>query len=512
MGYGPSLKGKKMHFEEATEQEYQEQQDAQAQAQASLDAEAEASRAENDHAAQELVVTQVKDVASIAEMQAEIKEWLSTQVNTDLKAIVTAAKEIVQVTTPEEREAAAKHATALQKGRTQGSAAKHKKFKAPVLAITKTLDARNRELSAIVEPEENRIRGLIDAYDEREREKVRLAEEARRKKVSDRITAAMQAKVTVDTEFAEVATDEEWDAHLAEAIQERDNAEAKRLAEEERKLAVQKQITSRLEIASKLGAKLSIEDAEFLTDDEFNVLRDGWEQAYLVTQETERRKAERASLLQRAADAGFILPQEDLAYMEEKVAAGSFENLEAAFMIWLGDMTKLRAHQEKEAKAAARLTERLAQVEELGIPCPPLKQVKESSEDEWADILRAFAPVPVADPVVATPAVLMTEDPVAPVAPVVAAPVAVDPGLTSGGTNPAAATNVTLEQVAVAESANGPTGLEKSLTEEKLALTEKINHLFDSFRTFGNGHCTKDPLKSAFMPVFLELKAIKESL
>ena len=112
----------------------------------------------------------------------------------------------------------------------------------------------------------------------------------------------------------------------------------------------------------------------------------------------------------------------------------------------------------------------------------------------------------------ATPAVLMTEDPVAPVAPVVAAPVAVDPCLTSGGTNPAAAPNVTLEQVAVAESANGPTGLEKSLTEEKLALTEKINHLFDSFRTFGNGHCTKDPLKSAFMPVFLELKAIKESL
>ena len=46
----------------------------------------------------------------------------------------------------------------------------------------------------------------------------------------------------------------------------------------------------------------------------------------------------------------------------------------------------------------------------------------------------------------------------------------------------------------------------------KNAETEKINHLFDSFRTFGNGHCTKDPLKSAFMPVFLELKAIKESL
>lgn len=531
-----------MYFEEATEQEYQEQQAEMAKAQASLDAEGEAANAEAA-AQQELVVTQVKDVASIAEMQAEIKEWLSPQVNTDLKAIVASAQEIVQVTTPEEREAAAKHATALQKGRTQGSVAKHKKFKAPVLAITKTLDARNRELSAIVEPEENRIRALIDRYDEAEKEKVRLAEEARRKKVSDRITAAMQAKVTVDTEFAEVATDEEWDAHLAEAIQERDSAEAKRLAEEERKLNVQKQITSRLEIASKLGAELSIEDAEFLTDDEFGSMRDDWEHAYLVTQETERRKAERASLIQRAADAGFVLPQVDLAFMEEKVAAGSFENLEAAFMIWLGDMTKLRAHQEKEAKAAARLTERLAQVEELGMPCPPLKQVKESSEEEWADILRAFAPVPVADPVVATPAVLVVEervvDPVfarhsireerepveatlvttmttiqAPVIPrpAAAAPVAVDPGLTSGGTNPAAAPNVTLEQVAVAESANGPTGLEKSLTEEKLALTEKINGLFDSFRTFGNGHCTKDPLKSAFMPVFLELKAIKESL
>ena len=430
-----------------------------------------------EKAQQELVVAQVKDVAAIEGMKEEIKEWLSPQVNTDLKAVVEAAKAVVKVTTPEEREIANRHAIALQKGRTQGSEAKHKKFKAPVLAITKSLDARNRELSGIVQPEEARIRGLIDAYDEAEKEKVRLPEEARRKKVSDRITAAMQARVTVDTEFAEVATDEEWDAHLAEAIQERDTAERKRLEDEERKLRIQKQITSRMEIASKLGAELSAEDAEFLTEEEFQSMRSGWERDHAAAVEAERVKQERASLVQRAADAGFSLPSEDLAFMDALVRDGKVENLEAAFMVWLGDMTKLKRHREEQEKAAARLTERLAQVEEMGMPCPPLKQVKEASEEEWADILRAFAPIPVAPEVVPPEA--------APVVP----------------------TAVTPEQVSDA--------LAFVIREAESTIfnaSEKVNSVFKSFRDFGNTHCRHDPLKSAFMPIYLELKALKESL
>lgn len=486
MGYGPPLKGKRMQIEEISEAEFLEEQNRKQNIALAQGIEVKA----------EIVkVEPVAEIAKIIEFKDRISAYMAPAIEEELKAVATAATVIKQVTTPEEREAAQKHATACQKGRTLKVEAPFKEFKSPVTAVGKLFDKRKNDLSALVQAEENRIRGLIDQYDQAEAEKQAEIDRQRKLKVSGRINDLASRGLTVDAEFAEVATDGEWELHVAALVAEKEDSDRKAQEEQARKDAAQKRIVDRMEIASKLGAALSRDDAELLSEEAFEEERDKWVIAYNQREEEATKQREEDDLVKRAREAGFALQQCDIDKMREVVAAGQFADLEAVFMVWLGDMTKAKKDDEARLASATRLEKRMAQVEEFGIEAA-ISVLKNATDEEWDCIVAAAKPAPVEVPVVATPV------PSTPVPePAVVAPIAPVQVVEEAPAAPAA------------EPKRGDSIIPsmEEMKREQLAIREELAQVFQSFKDFGNAHCREvGQRRTDFTATFLLLKALVE--
>lgn len=497
-------------------------------------------------------VEPVAEITKIIDLKDRIAAYMAPALEEELKAVAEAATVIKQVTTLEEREAAQKHATACQKGRTLKVEAPFKEFKAPVTAVGKLFDKRKNDLAALVQAEEDRIRGLIADFDKKEADRLAEIERLRRLKVSGRINDLTSRGLTVDAEFAEVATDGEWELHVAVLVKEKEEADRRIREEQARKDAAQKRIVDRMEIASKLGAEISRDDAEFLSDEAFEEGREKWVIAYNKREAELAKQREEADLVKRAGEAGFVLQQCDIDKMREVVSAGQFADLEAIFMVWLGDMTKAKKDDEARLAAAARLEKRMAQVEEFGIEAA-ISVLKNATDEEWDCIVAAAKPAPVEVPMVATPApaaiaVRCTPELVAAVeegkakagiaAPIAqvqvaeeapAAPVSEEVSFEQfvaniraiagrkmeekdDDFNPADWFGGNFDDAYFGGVEDGSTEMARDVLPELetlLVIREELGQVFQSFKDFGNKHCTKE-LRADFTAVFLKLKALVE--
>lgn len=350
----------------------------------------------------EVVLPASKEVAAIEEMRNEIAEFMAPALEEEIDKAITEAKAIVTVTDEAGKEIAKSHATILQKARTQKVEKPHKKFKAPVTAISSALDGRKRTLSEKLEAEEGRVRALISEFDRAEELKAEELKRQHREKIQGRINDAIKAGVQVDTDFAELASDDEWAAELRVAV------------------------------------------------------------------EKKAKQDEVASMISRAAAQGFVLPADDIEHMDLLIAAGELANREAGLMVWLADAVKARTKQE----AALRTERRMAQLEELGIEAG-LKAIRELGDAEW-DALVAAAQVPVVQVCIAT------SEPAAPADTDERLSRQANAGLTSGGTNPAAAPIPTLAQVQAAAGEHPL--MAKARSGEALSNSEMIELLeIDTF-------------------------------
>lgn len=169
----------------------------------------------------EVVLPASKEVAAIEEMRNEIAEFMAPALEEEIDKAITEAKAIVTVTDEAGKEIAKSHATILQKARTQKVEKPHKKFKAPVTAISSALDGRKRTLSEKLEAEEGRVRALISEFDRAEELKAEELKRQHREKIQGRINDAIKAGVQVDTDFAELASDDEWAAELRVAVEKK---------------------------------------------------------------------------------------------------------------------------------------------------------------------------------------------------------------------------------------------------------------------------------------------------
>ena len=552
MGCGPPLKGKIMEFTLAEEAEFLEQENLKANqvlAQPGPDAVVIEAQA---------VVVKVEPVAEITkiiDLKDRIAAYMAPALEDELKGIVKMASSIVKVTTTEEREKAAEQATKCQKGRTLKVEAQHAEFKAPVTAVGRLFDNRKTALSAIVKTEEDRIRLLIADFDKKEADRLAEIERLRKLKVSGRINDLASRGLMVDAEFAEVATDGEWELHVADLVKEKEESDRKAREEQARKDAAQKRIVGRMEIASKLGVEISRDDAELLSDEAFEEERDKWVIAYNQREEEAIKLREETDLVKRAGEAGFALQQCDIDQMRVMISEGQFADIEAAFMLWLDDSVKHKAINDAKLLAAARLEKRMAQVEEFSIEAA-ISVLKNATDEEWDSIVAAAKPAPVEVPVVATPApaaiaVRCTPELVAAVeegkaragiaAPIASAQVveetlAAQPSQAFDGTklemfvahirsiagrrmaekgddfNPADWFGGNFDDAYFGGVEDGSTEMARDVLlelETLLVVREELGQVFQSFKDFGNKHCTKE-LRADFTVVYLKLKALVE--
>lgn len=354
-----------------------------------------------------------------------------------------------------------------------GIEADHARLKAPFWNGGKALDKRKNEGIALTAPLEARLRKEIADH---EAELARLAaeEEAKRKALTNaRLQFAMQKGIVVDATDAEQMGQDEWDAHCAALIQakaEADDAEAKRVAAQQK---IQAQIIKRMESASKLGAHITREDAEYLTEEEFLILEGEWRSR---KEEEDRQQAEILAikdLKDRASAQGFLLLDQDIAGWEDR---------EAGFMVWLAEKVKERQAEQSNRQKQDWLLERSALLKEG--ETVSVKVLMEATPEEWTVIYRQLLEERESKKVV----------PVAPIAaPAPAAP-AVDPGLSSGGTNPAAPANVTPAQVAAALDNKGD-----------------LLSIIHDFAAFGKSLPTEE-LKASLRPIYNRMKQLAERL
>lgn len=393
MGKRPPLKGNQiMQFSPADEAEYLEQENIKANVELAA------------HPQEETPVTAISkikpvaEVAKIIEMKDRIAAYMAPELEADLKAVAASSQVITKVSTKEERDAAQVHATACQKARTQKVEAPHTEFKAPVTAVGRLFDNRKTALSAIVKVEEDRVRGLIAGFDKIEAERIAEEDRQRKAKISLRINELASKGIAVDTEFAEVATDGEWALHVEKEVAAKEKADLEERLKKERAEAAQKRLLDRFEIASKLGAVISKDDAELLDDNAFEEMRDKWVIAFNQREAEAAVAREEADLVARAAAAGLALPAVDIAKMREVVTAGQVQDIEAAFMIWVADATQAKKLDDEKKAATARLAARMEEAEALGMTVA-ISVIKGATEEEWGAIVEAAKPAPV----VATP-------------------------------------------------------------------------------------------------------------
>ena len=428
----------------------------------------------------------VAEVVEIVAFKGEIEVWMGDAPALALQAAVEAVAGISIAACAEGPEAGVEAVKAAKKSlataRLRNATDWHKKFKGPVNAIGKRIDARNRELLALVEPREAELDHEIREY-EAMLERLRLEEETKRKaRTNERLQFAMKNGIVVDATDAEQMEQGEWEVHCGVLLAEKEvelEAQRKRDAAQQ---AIQKQITTRLAEAHRLGAELSQEDAEYLTEPEFSTMRTQWEQAKELRDSAQRELDERQELRNRAADAGFVL--------DDATILG-WECREAGFILWLSERTKEKA-------AADRLSERLAQVEELDLAIP-MKQIKELGDHEWSDLILSMKPIAVPPEeelrAAASTALENVPDGASPIVAGTIAHSVIERAITSGGTNPAALTIPTLEQVEEADAKIA--ALEMQRREVKAELSD----IQARFLAFGRSLPTEE-LKEQLRPIY----------
>lgn len=294
--------------------------------------------------------------------------------------------------------------------------AEHKRLKAPFWDAGKALDARKKEVTALTAGLEAHLDKEVKDFEEREAKKKKEEEDRIRKVRDQRVQSCMNAGISMNMTDCEQMADDEWRAAFDALKAEKDANDAADRARLEATVAAQKRITERTGIAVKLGKHISAEDAEFLTAEEFDAMREEWLDEFARSEEV-------ASFISRAQDEGFALPKAQASEMDE-----------ASFMVWIG----VKAVERDKATKAARMTDRAALLEDGEIVS--VNVLRDATEEQWKVILdalvdeRARKKAPV----------------VAPAAPAAPSKPAVNLDLTSGGTNPAAPANVTADQVAEA--------------------------------------------------------------
>lgn len=508
MGCGPPLKGKIMEFTLAEEAEYLEQENLKAnQALAQPGPDAVVIEAQ----AVVVKVEPVAEITKIIDLKDRIAAYMAPALEDELKGIVKVASSIVQVTTAEEREKAAEQATKCQKGRTLKVEAQHAEFKAPVTAVGRLFDNRKTALSAIVKTEEDRIRLLIADFDKKEVDRLAEIERLRKLKVSGRINDLASRGLMVDAEFAEVATDGEWELHVAGLVKEKEEADLKIQEEQARKDATQKRIVDRMEIASKLGATLDRDDAEFLSDEAFEEERDKWVIAYSQREEEAIKLREETDLVKRAGEAGFALQQCDIDQMRVMISEGQFADLEAAFMLWLDDSVKHKAINDAKLAAAARLEKRMAQVEEFGIEAA-ISVLKNATDEEWDCIVAAAKPAPEVVPVVPMHAGFNpSKAPIQELASLNVSDVNVIQAEILPPENPAAPAETPAAPASEPKWGDSIIPSMEEMKREQLAIREELDQVFQSFKDFGNTHCREvGQRRTDFTDLYLKLKALVE--
>lgn len=300
--------------------------------------------------------------------------------------------------------------------------AEHKRLKAPFWDAGKALDARKKEVTALTAGLEAHLDKEIKDFEEREAKKKKEEEDRIRKVRDQRVQSCMNAGISMNMTDCEQMADDEWQAAFDALKAEKDANDKADRARLEATVAAQKRITERTGIAVRLGKHISAEDAEFLTAEEFDAMREEWVAEFA-------RSEEIASFISRAQDEGFALPKAQASEMDE-----------ASFMVWIG----VKAVERDKATKAARMTDRAALLEDGEIVS--VNTLRDATEEQWKVILAALVEERARKnaPVVA---------PASPSAP--ASRPAVDLGLTSGGTSPAAPANVTAEQALKAKADSG---------------------------------------------------------
>ena len=327
--------------------------------------------------------TPVSEVMEIISFKGDIEAWMGKGPEEAIRAAVEAVKGVSIAACAEGPAAGLEAVKAAKKSlatvRLRRIEDDFGRFKKPVTAVGKRFDKRKNELLAMVEPREAELAKEIKDYEDREKERIRLEEERKKARTNARIQFAMQNGIMVDPTDAEQMEAPEWEAHVLELVRAKEAKLEEERKREAARLAAEKQITDRIAEAHRLGVELSREDAEYLTAEEFEAMRSGWADAKAQRDAIQRDIEERRHFCIRASEAGFFLAEAEILTWEDR---------EASFMLWLGGKAKEKA-------AADRLTERLAQLEELNLAVS-MKQVKELDDREWGDLLRSLAPVPVA--------------------------------------------------------------------------------------------------------------------
>ena len=446
----------------------------------------------------------VAEVSKIIEMKDRIAVYMAPELEADLKAVAASAQVIVKVTTKEERDAAQTHATACQKARTQKVEAPHAEFKAPVTAVGRLFDGRKTALSAIVKVEEDRVRGLIAGFDKIEAERLAEEERLRKVKISQRINELASKGIAVDTEFAEVADDGEWALHVEKEIAAKEQADLAEKEKQARAEAAQKRLLDRFEIASKLGAVISKDDAELLDEAAFEEMREKW-----VVEFNERQAAafvirEEADLVARAAAAGLVLPAVDIAKMREVVASAQVQDMEAAFMIWIADATQAKKLADEKVAAATRMAARMEEAEALGLVVA-ISVIKAATDEEWAVLVEAAKPAPVvANPAskipdhanIVMPIRQMTkEEATSCIEKACGAVEASEVTGAIGAMHYELRDTTTVEMAAAADLVNEVNAF---VSDEIATIREELGVVFQAFKDFGNKHCRRTDLNAGY--------------
>lgn len=336
-------------------------------------------------------------MAAILAVKEKVNLFLGHDLQASMTELAAKSADLQVVDSPESRETVFRAAQALQKARTKTIDPTHADCKGPATEVGRVLDERKRALTAIVKPEEDRLRGLIQQWDDeiKRLEEERLA--AIQRRTNDRMQACMELGIRYDIALLQTAEDEVWQPYFEGLKDEAEKAREADRKEQERLHRIQVLVATRLEAAAKFGGVMSREEAEAMTDEAFAAKEASWKAAHEKREAQRRDDEEVASFQARAQEQGFVLSSD---------VVRSWGSREADFMAWLAVQVKERVERD-------RRDERLAQVEELGIAVP-MKQVKELDDREWGELLRKLAPVPVAiSPVeiAATPAILVHDEP-----------------------------------------------------------------------------------------------------
>ena len=292
-----------------------------------------------------------------------------------LRELVQASASIVTVTNPDGREQAHRAGMTLMKMRTTitstGKAARE-----DATAFSKAVIAEERKLIAIIEPEEERVFGLRDAYDTQEKAKkdaAIAAERARVDAIKTHIAAIRNLPLSVvgksATEISAVISslagspiDESYEELQAEAAQARHDAldqlakaeTAQRAVEieaESKRQAETRAAAERAEEAARLKAEREELDRQRAEQDARNKAAENAleearaaQAAELQAQraEAEQRAAERAEAA-RKAQADFDAQRAELARQQAEMAAAQRMQREAAESIERARVDRIQA-------------------------------------------------------------------------------------------------------------------------------------------------------------------------